>query len=156
VNGIYLAVATGLGTGLMRPAPGTWGTLVGIPLAYFLSRLGPTGYAIFTIVLFIFGVKASSYAEEYFEKADARAIVIDEVVGYLVTMFLLPATFWNLVWAFFLFRAADVAKPWPARAIDRAKAGGLGVMADDVFAAIYANLGVHLLAWLGWFGCALN
>lgn len=148
-----LAIATGLGFGYLRPASGTWGTLVGIPVVLLLHGLSPFSYLVTMIGLFCIGAWAAGAAEIHFQKSDASQIVIDEIVGYMLTMFLVPLTFWNMFWAFILFRFFDVVKFWPARSIDRADIGGLGVMADDVAAAVYANIALHLLCRWGWFGC---
>jgi len=156
VNKFILAIATGLGTGYMKPASGTWGTLPGVALAVFFSALSPFNYLVCTVGLLFIGAWAATAAEAHFGKKDAGQIVIDEVVGYLVTMFLIPVTFWNIVWAFFLFRFFDIVKFWPARQIDRAKSGGWSVMLDDVAAGIYANIALQLLVALGWFGCGWN
>jgi phosphatidylglycerophosphatase A len=152
----YLAVATGLGFGLMSPASGTWGTLVGIPLVLIFSHVSHFWYFVAMALLFALGVKAASEAERHYGEADDGRIVIDEIVGYMVTMWPFPAHGWNMFWAFILFRIFDVIKPFPARRIDEAKAGGLGVMADDVFAAIWALAALWILCRLGWFGCRLK
>lgn len=156
MKSIYLAIATGLGSGYLRPASGTWGTLVGIPLVILFSYLSPFGYFLAMLATFFIGVKASTIAEAHFGESDSGNIVIDEIVGLLLTMFLVPVGFWNLFWAFFLFRFFDIVKFWPARQIDRAGAGGLGVMADDVAAAVYANIVLRIFCALGWFGCGWN
>jgi phosphatidylglycerophosphatase A len=153
VNRFYLTVATGFGAGYLRPAPGTWGTLPGIPLYLLFTQMTPLGYLLATTALFFVGVKAAGFAEQHFGKVDDGHIVIDEIVGYLVTMFLVPITFWNVVWGFFLFRFFDVVKPWPARGIDQAQAGGMGVMADDVAAGVYACVTLQLFCLFGWLGC---
>jgi phosphatidylglycerophosphatase A len=156
VKSIYLAIATGLGSGYLRPASGTWGTLVGIPLVLLFSTLSPLGYFLAMLATFFIGVKASEVAEKHFGESDSGNIVIDEIVGLLLTMYLVPVGFWNLFWAFFFFRFFDIAKFWPARQIDRAGAGGLGVMADDVAAAVYANILLQIFCTLGWLGCGWN
>jgi phosphatidylglycerophosphatase A len=156
VKKIYLTIATGFGTGFMRPASGTWGTLVGIPAVIGLVQLNWFWYLVGTFALFFVGVKASNVAEEHWQESDSSKIVIDEIVGYLVTMLLVPMTFWNLFWAFFVFRFFDIVKIWPARQIDRGGYGGLGVMADDVAAGVYANIVMQLLVAMGWLGCGWN
>jgi len=156
VKTIYLAIATGLGTGYLRPASGTWGTLVGIPLVLLLAQGSPFAYFLAMLVLFFIGIKAADFAERHFGESDSSNIVIDEIVGYVLTMYLVPVGFWNLFWAFFFFRFFDIAKFWPARQIDRAQAGGLGVMADDVAAAVYANILLRVFCALGWLGCGWN
>jgi len=156
VRTFILAIATGLGSGYMRPASGTWGTLVGIPLVLALSHLSPFGYLVSTVGLLFIGAWAADVAESLLMKKDASQIVIDEIVGYMVTMFLIPVTFANIVWAFFVFRFFDIVKIWPARSIDRAQAGGWGVMLDDVAAGVYGNIVMQLLCVWGLFGCGWN
>jgi len=156
VKKFVLAIATGLGFGYLKPASGTWGTLVGIPLVLVCAHMSPFAYLVTVIGLFFIGSWAASAAEVHFGKSDAGQIVIDEIVGYQFTMFMVPLTFWNMFWAFFLFRFFDVVKFWPARSIDRANLGGIGVMADDIAAAVYANIALQLLVVLGWLGCGWN
>lgn len=151
-----LAIATGLGAGYMRPASGTWGTLVGIPLVLLLSPMTPFFYLVSTIALLFLGIWASDIAEEHFKKSDASQIVIDEIVGFAFTMFLVPLTWWNIIWAFLLFRFFDIVKFWPARQIDRGNFGGMGVMLDDVAAGAYANISMQILVAFGLFGCGLS
>ena len=151
-----LAIATGLGFGYIKPASGTWGTLVGIPLVLLCSSMSPFLYFVTMFGLFFIGAWAAGLAEIHFGKADAQHIVIDEIVGYMLTMFMAPVTFWNMFWAFMLFRFFDVVKFYPARMIDRAKAGGIGVMADDIAAACYACIALQLMIKFEWLGCGLN
>ena len=148
-----LAISTGLGFGYLRPAPGTWGTLAGVFLLLILQSISPFSYLVTVAGLFFLGAWAAGAAEIILNQVDSPHIVIDEIVGLLVTMFMVPVTFWNVIWAFFLFRFFDIIKFWPARAIDRAQAGGIGVMADDLAAAVYANVCLQLLCHWGWFGC---
>ena len=140
----------------MRPASGTWGTLVGIPIVLLVSALNPFWYLMVTVALFFIGVLASEVAEKLWNESDSSKIVIDEIVGYMVTMLLVPVTFWNMLWAFFIFRFFDIVKLWPARQIDRGGYGGMGVMADDVAAAVYANMVLQFMVAFGWFGCGWN
>jgi len=143
-----LVLATGFGTGFMRPASGTWGTLVGIPIVWLLRDVGWFWYGAITLAVFLFGVKAAEAAEAHWREKDSSKIVIDEIVGYMVTMYMAPVNFWTLFWAFFAFRFFDIVKFWPARRIDRSKEGGWAVMADDVFAGLYANIVMLILcAW---------
>lgn len=142
---IKLIIATGFGTGYAPVASGTFGTLVGIPLVWAMDGRHPWGYMIFTTLLYFVGVVCADFGEAYFQKADAGQIVIDEVVGYLVTMFLIPVTVTTLIVGFFVFRFFDIVKFWPARSIDRAQIGGQGVMLDDVAAGIYSCIVMHLV-----------
>jgi phosphatidylglycerophosphatase A len=119
-------------------APGTVGTLGAIPLYWALDRWVHPGAAVaFTVALAALGVLAAQRAGRYWGVADASPIVIDEVVGYLVTMAFVPFSWPAAVAGFFLFRLFDVTKPWPASAFDRVK-NGFGVVMDDVVAGVFA------------------
>ncbi len=120
-------------------APGTFGTLGAIPLWLALSRLPVPAYLAITAALTVLAVVASGHAGRYWGIADAGPIVIDEVVGYLVTMALAPCSWQAALAGFVLFRVFDVAKPWPASAFDRVKSG-FGVVMDDVAAGVWAWL----------------
>jgi phosphatidylglycerophosphatase A len=120
-------------------APGTVGSLAGLAV-YWLLRAAAAP-------LFGAGVWSGTHAERHFGGTDPGPGVIDEVVGMLVTLWLLPATWTIAVLGFLIFRVFDVIKPWPAGRLESLH-GGLGMMADDVMAAIYANLALRLLALL--------
>ncbi|MGE5259013.1 MAG: phosphatidylglycerophosphatase A, partial [Hyphomicrobiales bacterium] len=133
-------LATGFSVGNIPFAPGTLGTLLGIPMCFGLAELGLVG-SIAGIVAFVFlAVWISGRAEQVIGKRDAPAIVIDEVAGMMVTLAGLPLTPLNLVVGFAAFSVLDVIKPFPARRIDRNMPGGWGVVLDDVVAGIYGNL----------------
>ena len=144
MNKIKLIIATGLGFGYAPVASGTFGTLVGIPIVWLLSYSNPLVFMAATVALLAIGIPCSDYAESYFKKSDAGQIVIDEVVGYMVTMFLVPVSMTSLIVGFFVFRFFDILKPWPARTIDQAGMGGKGVMLDDVAAGLYGCILMHL------------
>ncbi len=141
--------------GFAPVAPGTVGTLGAIPLFWALRALPLWAYLAATLALFLVAVPAATRAGAYWKVADASPIVIDEVVGYLVAMAFFPWSWGTAVAGFVLFRVADVAKPWPASALDRVKTG-LGVVLDDVAAGVWAalalaflNLGLSLLLGCG-------
>jgi phosphatidylglycerophosphatase A len=129
-------------------APGTVGTLGAIPLWLALARLPPAAYAVATLALLAVGIVAAGRAGRYWGVADASPIVIDEVVGYLVTMFLAPVSWQAAAAGFVLFRVFDVVKPWPASAFDRVKSG-FGVVMDDVAAGVWAWLVLRALRAYG-------
>ncbi len=129
-------------------ASGTVGTLGAIPLYLVLSRLPPAGYVVATAALTAVGIAASARAGAYWRVVDASPIVIDEVVGFLVTMMLVPPSWQAVAAGFVLFRIADVLKPWPASAFDRIKSG-FGVVMDDVAAGVWAWLALAALRALG-------
>lgn len=123
--------------GFAPRAPGTAGTLGAVPLAWALSLLGWPAYLAATALLLGLGVVAAGRAGRYWGVVDASPIVVDEVVGYLLTMAFAPFGWRTALAGFVLFRAFDILKPWPVSALDRIKSG-LGVMLDDVGAGLYA------------------
>jgi phosphatidylglycerophosphatase A len=145
-------LATGLSVGNIPFAPGTLGTLLGIPMCFGLAELG-LGGSMAGIAAFVFlAVWISGRAEHLIGKRDAPAIVIDEVAGMMVTLAGLPLTPLNLAVGFAAFRALDVIKPFPARRIDRNMPGGWGIVLDDVVVGIYGNLLLRLMSTAGIFG----
>jgi phosphatidylglycerophosphatase A len=150
-NKTTILIASGLGTGYSPVAPGTAGSALGVGLAALYAWAG--GFVRFEglifpaliLILFVVGVWASGRAEVIYGQKDCGKIVIDEVVGMLITLYLLPATWLYLTLGFFMFRLFDIVKPFPARRIDQRLGGGLGVMLDDVVAGIYANLCLQAL-----------
>lgn len=146
-------IYTGLGLGLAPKAPGTFGTLLGIPLYWLLTDLGWAGYLAITAVVSGSGWWAAHKAEADLGRHDAPEVVIDEVAGYLITMFLAPNLPWAWVWGFLFFRLFDILKPWPVSWADQKVPGGLGVMLDDLLAGAYAWLALRSLhlVWLEYF-----
>lgn len=131
-------IALGFGTGCACYAPGTWGSLVGVGLLLLMQSL-PTPAYIGVIILFIgLGVWVCHRTAEDLRVHDHPAIVWDEVVGYLITMIMVPVTVGWVIYGFLLFRGFDIWKPWPIATIDEKVTGGLGIMLDDVLAGIYA------------------
>lgn len=129
-------------------APGTFGTAGAVPLAWALAACAdPWAIPAAAALLLAVGVRAAERAGRYWGVADASPIVIDEVVGYLITMAFVPFTWWSALAGFVLFRAFDVLKPWPASAFDRVKTG-FGVMMDDVAAGLWARLALGLGLWM--------
>ena len=145
-NPIYF-IAFGFGSGLMPIAPGTWGTLAAIPIYLLIAGLSWEAYLILTIAAFILGVVVCDKVSTELGVHDYSGIVWDEVVGYLLTMFLVPISVLWMVIGFFLFRIFDIWKPGPIRYVDHHVHGGLGIMLDDVMAAVPAWLVLQLLVW---------
>ncbi len=138
--------------GFSPVAPGTAGTLGAIPLAWALGLAGWPLYLAATAALLALGVVAAGRAGRYWGVVDAGPIVVDEVVGYLLTMAFAPFGWKTALAGFVLFRLFDVWKPWPVSALDRIKSG-LGVMLDDVGAGLFGLAAMQLLLratpWLG-------
>jgi phosphatidylglycerophosphatase A len=140
-------LATGLYTGYFPFAPATFSTLVlGIPLYLLVSRLNLYWYGFLLLPLTVVAVRLSDTAEKIFQKKDCSFIVIDELAGFLITMFMVPQSITTVILGFFLFRFFDIVKPPPANFFNTRKKGGLDVVLDDVFAGIYANLVLQVAA----------
>jgi phosphatidylglycerophosphatase A len=153
LTNLGLLLATCGGVGLVPVAPGTAGSLVGVAAFYGLRAFGGNlaeGVAI--VIMFGVGVWASGVAERHWQRTDPGFVVIDEVVGTLITLMSLPLTGWGVFVGFLVFRVFDVVKPWPAARFESLH-GGLGVMADDAMAGVYGHLLMRLLIVLapaGW------
>ncbi len=143
-------IAFGFGTGLSTLAPGTIGTLAALPIYALIYHLPPLFYGIICLLLFIGGVPLCGKVANDIGIDDYKGIVWDEVVGFLITLFLVPISMGTLIAGFLLFRLFDVVKPQPIRWIDKHVKGGLGIMLDDLLAAIPACLILHLLVWMHW------
>jgi len=138
-------LATGFYVGNIPLAPGTFGSLIGLLLCFLLAgiQLPP---AIITAVLFIgFAVWVSNAAEKILKKKDPGCIVIDEVAGMVVTLIGLPFNLTTAVIGFIIFRILDILKPFPIRTLDKRLSGGIGIVADDVAAGIFANVLTRIL-----------
>lgn len=137
----------------MPVAPGTFGSAAGLALYFGLRHIGLPGLEIAVIVaLFAIGVWSGTVAEHHFGGVDPGPVVMDEVVGMLITLALLPVNITGAIVGFFIFRILDVVKPWPSAGFEKLP-GGLGVMADDGMAALYGNLVMRALIWIapaGW------
>ncbi len=133
------AIATGLGSGYSPFAPGTAGSLVGLALLWPMRGWPFAWQAAACVALFARGAAAAGRVARSVGIADPGIVVVDEVVGMWVTLLLVPLSAWTAAAGFLLFRAMDVIKPYPARDME-ALHGGLGIMADDVAAGLYANL----------------
>lgn len=133
-----LAIATVFGVGYVPVAPGTFGSAAGL-IVWWLLPASTTVHAAAIVIMFIAGSWAGSVAERHFARSDPGQVVIDEVMGMLITLFLNPVGWAGALGAFFLFRIFDVIKPYPANRLEKLH-GGVGVMADDAMAAVYANL----------------
>lgn len=143
-NPVHL-LAFGLGTGASPYAPGTVGTLLGIPLVWLMSDLTIYWYLLITFALYVTGVWVCAKTSSDIGVHDHSGIVIDEVVGYLITMIMVPVNIWTLIIGFLLFRFFDIAKPWPIRWLDKRVEGGTGIMIDDVVAGIFALIVLQLI-----------
>jgi phosphatidylglycerophosphatase A len=136
--------ASVLGAGLFPIAQGTVGTLAGIPLVILFARLNFFADVIFVFLFVILAVWSSHMTGILLARPDPAEVVIDETAGILITFFFLPFSWLYLCFGFVLFRLFDILKPYPARRLEKLK-GGVGIVADDLLAGIYANLCLRLL-----------
>lgn len=140
-------IGFGFGSGLSPIAPGTCGTLAAIPIYLMLSSQAWGIYLAFTLFAFILGVIISDNITRDLGVHDFSGIVWDEVVGYLLTMFLIPKSITAIILGFVLFRLFDVWKPQPIGWVDQRIKGGFGIMLDDVLAAIMAWVVLQILLY---------
>lgn len=134
--------------GFFPIAPGTAGSAAGLAVYLIGRRLGFSYFELPLIAaLFVVGVLAGGAAEKALGGVDPGPVVIDEVMGMLMTLFLIPVNWTGLILGFVLFRIFDVIKPYPARRFEQFP-GGLGMMADDAMAAVYANLLLRAVYYL--------
>jgi phosphatidylglycerophosphatase A len=145
---LILLLATGLGLGLIPGARGTYGALLGIPLAWVFARPGILINSLSLIAFSALSVWAADRAEVIFKKHDPREIVIDEVAGMAVTLFLIPFNHETAIYGFLLFRFFDIVKLGPVKWADQRLSGGIGVVTDDLLAGVFANLSLRLLLWV--------
>ena len=149
--GLFVATCGYLGYAPI--APGTFGSAAGLALFLLVQRSGSPAVELSLIVaLFVIGIWSGTVAEHHFGGIDPGPIVLDEVVGMLITLALLPVNIWGAIVGFLVFRLLDVVKPWPSAQFEKLP-GGLGVMADDGMAAIYGNLvmrGLIAIVPAGW------
>lgn len=142
-------VSTWFGSGRLRPAPGTMGSLAAIPFGILIQYFGgPVALAMAAVAITCIGVVAANRYSKKSGVIDDQTIVVDEVAGMWIAA--IPAeTHWDLwISAFLLFRLFDIWKPWPASYFDNKSVSGIDVMMDDVVAGIYALVGVGALAMI--------
>jgi phosphatidylglycerophosphatase A len=146
------AIATVGGLGFSRVAPGTVGSIAALPAAWLIMEFGSRFWLLFLAIL---TAAVGAWACELYSRArvdpDPSECVIDEVAGQLLICAFLPAppTFWGFLVAFVLFRVFDITKMWPINWVERNVPGGLGIMADDIVAALIGSVIIAILAHLG-------
>jgi phosphatidylglycerophosphatase A len=145
-NAVILFIAEGAYSGKSPFAPGTAGTLVGVLLYWGLKNVSPYHYIALTCLLCIVGTWAAGRAEVLLAKRDSPSIVIDEIAGYLISMFMVPSVWRYIIAGFFLFRIFDVLKPWPLYDLQNVR-GGIGVMLDDIGAGVYTNILLQIVIY---------
>jgi phosphatidylglycerophosphatase A len=142
-------IGFGFGSGLLSPAPGTWGTLAAVPLYCMIAPLSVWAYISICLLSFCYGVWVCGRIANDLGVHDYKGIVWDEILGLWLTLFLVPLSATSILLGFILFRVFDILKPPPISWVDRSVTGGLGIMLDDVLAAIPAWLILQLLLWVG-------
>jgi len=138
-------LAFGFGFGLAPVAPGTFGTLVAIPIYYLLMGLPVWAYIAIVVALFLFGIFLCETTSNNLKVHDHSGIVWDEIVGYLITMIAAPQGWQWVLIGFILFRFFDILKPWPIKMIDARIKGGFGIMFDDVVAGFFGFIIIQLI-----------
>jgi len=142
---LYMALATGFGLGYLPKAPGTWGTLLALPIHYLIVQLPLQGYVAAIAIIIVIAVISAGAAEKIMDRPDPGIVVIDEVAGMLIAMIAIPAHPLAWLFAFILFRFFDILKPFPVNFFDQRFHGGLGIVLDDLMAGLYAFGALQLL-----------
>lgn len=141
-------LATWFGCGVLPWVPGTWASLAALPLAWLIvSWAGAAALATAAALLFLVGCWASHRYEQEAGLHDPSAVVIDEVAAQWVTLLVVPPDVVLYVIGFVLFRMFDMTKLWPANVVDQRVSGGLGIMLDDMVAALYAAAGLAVVSY---------
>ncbi len=141
-------LAFGGGAGLAPKAPGTFGTLVAIPLELALRGIGFWPRVAVIAALLVAGIWICGESARRLRTHDHPGIVFDEIVGFLIAMLAAPAGWGWIIAGFVLFRLFDIVKPWPIRELDHSIHGGAGIMLDDVVAGLFAAASLLGARWL--------
>jgi phosphatidylglycerophosphatase A len=144
LDAFVLCLVTGLGLGRIPSAPGTFGSLLGLPLVSGLQHLPPVAQGIAAVVLFLIGVPLCTRGARLMHAKDPGAIVYDEIAAFPVLFLVARLTPFTAIAGFALFRLFDITKPWPVRQFEKLPEGW-GLMADDLVAGIYAGAALWLL-----------
>jgi phosphatidylglycerophosphatase A len=146
-------VATGCFVGNISFAPGTFGSMMGLPLCFILSKIDWKAALFLTILFIFFSIRIAQEAENILKLEDPGCIVIDEIAGIMVTFIGLPFNMINVVLGFIIFRVIDIVKPYPIRSLEKRLTGGTGIVMDDVAAGVFSNI---LLRVVGFFFFQFN
>jgi len=141
-------LAFGFGSGLAPRAPGTFGTLMAIPLFILAADWELPLYTAVLVVAAWLGIWICGVASRQLGVHDHPGIVWDEFVGYWITMWAIPASWPWIVVGFVVFRVFDILKPWPISVLDKKVGGGFGIMIDDIVAGMMACATLHIALWL--------
>jgi len=143
-------LSLGGGAGFAPKGPGTAGTLVGIGVYWSMAALPQATYLFIVLVMFLAGIWLCERTAAAMGKHDHPSIVWDEIVGYLLTMAFVSPGIAACVFGFIAFRIFDIFKPWPIGLLDRRVQGGVGIMLDDVLAAIFAAIVLEFIEYLSY------
>lgn len=153
VNVFLIRLATLFGVGRLPKGPGTWGTVATVPLVLLLMWAGPFWHMGFALLFLPLAIVSAEMFEREHGGHDAKEVVVDEVIGFVIAMTWLPFTWQSVLAGFALFRFLDILKPFPISALDRGVKGGVGVVVDDVAAGLITNIVLQYVAthtmWLG-------
>ena len=142
-----LVLSTWFGAGLVPKAPGTFGTLAGLPLVLIIKYFGSLYEALFLFAFVFLAIWASDRSCRLMGREDPSEVVIDEVAGYLLALFLVPSSWPAITLGFLLFRVFDIWKPFPIKRLEVIK-GGPGIVLDDLMAGLYANMVLRVVLLL--------
>lgn len=142
---LILFFATWFFTGLIPFAPGTWGSLAALAFAAGAYSLGFLSSVLSLAIIIIISIPVSGMASKIMGREDPPSVVIDEVAGIFVTLFLIPVSWTGIIAGFVLFRIFDILKPFPAGLIDKKVKGGTGIVLDDLTAGVYANVCLRII-----------
>ena len=132
--------ATGCYIGNISFAPGTFGSVLGLPLCFFLSKIDFSIAVLLTLIFILFAIWIANEADIILKTEDPVCIVIDEIAGIILTLFCLPFNIASVILGFLVFRTLDIWKPYPIRLLENKFSGGIGIVLDDVAAGILSNL----------------
>lgn len=132
-------LATGCYIGNISFAPGTFGSVLGLPLCFFLSKIDFSIAVLLTLIFILCAIWIASEAEKILKTEDPGCIVIDEIAGIILTLSGLPFNITSVTAGFLIFRALDIWKPYPIRLLENKFSGGIGIVLDDVVAGILSN-----------------
>lgn len=145
MTNLIMAIATGCFVGYLPIAPGTWGSALAIPIHFLLIRLSAQYYFAALVIIFVISVVTAGSAEKIIDRKDPGVIVIDEIIGMLITLINAPNNILVWILGFFIFRFFDILKPFPIGVIDRRINGGIGIVMDDVLAGVYSLIVLQII-----------
>ncbi len=142
---VVIFMASGAYTGFSPVAPGTIGSLLGVPLGLLFLSSDPWRFGVFFAIFVMLSWWLSHKAQEYLGSEDPKEVVIDEILGQTLAIYFIPYSIINLVLIFLLFRFFDILKPFPIRNFEKRFRGGGGIILDDLMAAVYAVIAFRVI-----------